>query len=162
MSEPTDQTALPEGDPQSEDDAQAIVDMLIERAAEQLDAQSRTNDSLDAKAGGVLAVAVVALAGLLSIASSTPGWGSPAGLIAVGCAPLVYAIWPRAFEVGADLRTFYATMGGASRADASRQMLSQMLAAIDDNAAALPAAKAQAVRWGTALVLIGFGIAALV
>jgi hypothetical protein len=96
-----------------ESDAQAILDMLIARAAERIEAQSRTNDSLDAKAGGVLAVAVVALAALLSVSDSFAYWGLPAAIIGVGCAPLIYGIWPRPFDVGPDLLAFYTAMGGA-------------------------------------------------
>lgn len=136
--------------------------MLIERAAEQIEAQSRTNDSLDAKAGGVLAVAVVSLAALLAAAPSFPYWGLPAAIIGIGCAPLIYAIWPRPFDVGADLRAFYDAMGGATQLAASRQMLAQLLRAIDDNAAALPRQKATAVRAGTGITLLGLIVAAIV
>ena len=82
-------------------------------------------------------------------------------MIGVGCLPLAWALRPREFSVGTDLRGFYYEMGARPLEDASRQMLSQLLRAIDENRAAL-AHKGDAVDWGVRIVLTGFVAAVVV
>jgi hypothetical protein len=48
------------------------------------------------------------------------------------------AIWPRTFDLGPDPRKFYEAMGTSTRVDATRQMLSELLKAVDENDRQLP------------------------
>lgn len=139
-----------------------MLDLLIDQATAELSELNRADDGLDTKAGGVLAAAFVALAALLAGSKgAVPWWGIPAAVIGVGCLPLAWALRPREFSVGTDLRGFYYEMGARPLEDASRQMLSQLLRAIDENRAAL-AHKGDAVDWGVRIVLTGFVAAVVV
>jgi hypothetical protein len=77
-------------------------------------------------------------------------WWIPTG--ALGCAGvlLLAAVWPRTFNIGPDTRRFYETMGASLRLDATRQMLSDLLAAIDENDSQLPSKNR--------LFKVGFGL----
>jgi hypothetical protein len=59
----------------AERDAQGVLDLLITRATAEVAELNRTDDNLDAKAGGVLAAAFVALAALLAGGGALHWWG---------------------------------------------------------------------------------------
>jgi hypothetical protein len=65
------------------------------------------------------------------------------------------AVWPRTFDVGPDTRRFYEAMGGGTRLAASRQMLSELLAAIDQNDREL-AGKRRLFKAGFAILVVAF------
>ncbi len=120
-------------------DEQAILDMLVPRAHARIDAQLRDSDALDSKALGVLGVTAATIALMVAVRDDVHRtWWISTG--ALGLAGLLFlaAVWPRAFDVGPDLRRFYEAMAARTRLDASRQMLSELLAAIDENNRRLP------------------------
>jgi len=120
-------------------DEQAILDMLIPRAHARIDAQLRDSDALDSKALGVLGVTAATIALMVAVRDDVHAtWWIPTA--ALGLAGLLFlaAVWPRTFDVGPDPRRFYEAMAARSRLEASRQMLSELLAAIDGNDRRLP------------------------
>ena len=120
-------------------DEQAIVDMLIPRAQSRIDAQLRDSDSLDAKALGVLGVTAAGIALMVAVRRSVNEvWWFPTGALGVAGVLLLASIWPRTFDVGPDPRRFYEAMVTSTRLAASRQMLSELLAAVDVNDRHLP------------------------
>ena len=121
-------------------DEQAILDMLTPRAQSRIDAQLRDSDSLDGKALGVLGVTAAAIALMVAVraAVNEVWWLPTAGLGAAGVL-LLASVWPRTFDLGPDPRRFYEAMATSTRLVASRQMLSELLAAVDANDRHLPA-----------------------
>jgi hypothetical protein len=138
----------------SESDQQAIVDMLVPRAQARVDGQLRDSDAIDAKALGVLGVDAAAIALLVAVRSDLHAtwWIPVSGLGAAGIL-LLAAVWPRTFDVGPDTRRFYETMASSSRLDASRQMLAELLAAVDGNDKQLPP-KAWLFKGGFAILVL--------
>jgi hypothetical protein len=135
-------------------DEQAVLDMLVPRAQARIDGQLRDGDALDTKALGVLGVDTAAVALLVAVRDSlNPLWWIPAGGLAVTGILLLAAIWPRTFDLGPDPRNFYEEMGASTRLVATRQMLSELLAAVDENDGQLPA-KSRLFKIGFALLLV--------
>ncbi len=120
-------------------DEQAILDMLIPRAQSRIDAQLRDSDSLDSKALGVLGVTAAAIALMVAVrAAVNELWWLPTGAVGGAGVLLLASIWPRRFDLGPDPRRFYEAMATSTRLAASRQMLSELLAAVDANDRHLP------------------------
>jgi hypothetical protein len=118
----------------AESDAQAILDMLVPRAQARIDGQLRDNDALDAKALGFLGVDAAAIALMVAVRDAlNEMWWIPTSALGCAAAILLAAVWPQRFDVGPDTRRFYETMGGSTRLAATRQMLSELLAAVDVN-----------------------------
>jgi hypothetical protein len=118
----------------AETDHQAIVDMLILHSRPRLEAQLQDGDELVTKALGVLAIDVSALAVLVTVRGDIHAfwWLAGGGLVASGLL-LLGTIWPREFSTGPDPAEFYEEMGGSTRIVASRQMLTELIAALDRN-----------------------------
>jgi hypothetical protein len=122
-----------------EEDEQGILDMLNHRAQARIEGQLRDSDALDAKALGILGVTAAAIALMVAVRDSiNQWWWIPTAALGIAAVLLLAAIWPRTFDLGPDIRRFYEVMGGTTRITASRQMLSELLAAIDQNDKQLP------------------------
>jgi hypothetical protein len=61
-------------------------------------------------------------------------WWIPAIVIGVAGLLFIAVVWPREFDFGPDLSTFQSTMGGGPTLAASRQMLTELVSAIENNA----------------------------
>jgi len=135
-------------------DEQAVLDMLVPRAQARIDGQLRDGDALDTKALGVLGVDTAPVALLVAVRDSLNAlWWIPTGGLGVTGILLLAAIWPRTFDLGPDPRKFYEEMGGGTRLAATRQMLSELLAAADENDRQLPA-KSRLFKIGFALLVV--------
>ena len=120
-------------------DEQAILDMLIPRAQSRIDAQLRDSDSLDGKALGVLGVTAAGIALMAAVRAAVHElWWLPTAGLGVAGVLLLASVWPRTFDLGPDPRRFYEAMATSTRLVASRQMLSELLAAVDGNDRHLP------------------------
>jgi hypothetical protein len=134
-------------------DEQAIVDMLIPRAQSHIDAQLRDSDALDSKALGVLGVTAATIALMVAVRGDVHRtWWIPTAALGLAGLFLLAAVWPRTFDVGPDPRQFYEAMAARTRLDASRQMLAELLAAIDRNNRRVPD-KNRLFKAGFALVI---------
>src|SRR6266516_4087518 len=137
-----------------ESDELAILDMLVPRAQARIDGQLRDGDALDTKTLGVLGLDTAAVALLVAVRDALNAlWWIPAGALGVTGVLLLAAIWPRTFDLGPDPRKFYEEMGGGTRLAATRQMLSELLAAADENDRQLPA-KSRLFKIGFALLVV--------
>jgi hypothetical protein len=125
--------------PQKEDE-QGVLDMLNPRAQARIEGQLRDSDALDAKSLGILGVTGAAIALMVVVRDAVnQWWWIPTAALGIAAVLLLAAIWPRTFDLGPDIRRFYEVMGGTTRIAASRQMLSELLAAIDQNDNSFPA-----------------------
>jgi hypothetical protein len=140
-----------------EADEQGILDMLVPRGQARIEGQLRDSDALDAKALGILGVTAAAIALMVAVRHDLNRfWWIPTAALGVAAVLLLAAVWPRTFDVGPDVRRFYEVMGGAPRLTASRQMLLELLAAIDQNDRELPH-KRRLFKAGLVLVLALLG-----
>jgi hypothetical protein len=144
-------------------DQQAILDMVIAHARPQLASQLRYGDEIATKALGVLALNVSALAVLVTVGEQLNEWWWVAGAgLLLSAVLLLATIWPRAFSVGPEPAEFYAKMAGQSRRVAGRQMLTELIAALERNDAPLRA-KDRLFKAGFALLVVsGFGAVGVV
>ena len=125
--EPTQARGTPE-------DEQGILDMLIRRAETRLEAQLQDADDLATKSLGVLALDVSAAAIIVSARDDLASlWPLAAGVFVIPIVLLGVAVWPRTFDTGPEPDAFYEEFGGATRLDASRQMLSELVYARAQN-----------------------------
>jgi hypothetical protein len=119
----------------SEDEEERVLnDVLLPVALSRFDGASGDADSIDTKSLGVLALAAAAIAVLVAVHDGiNRHW--PIGALSMAAAGvlLVFAIWPRSWDFGPNLEAFYSEMSGAPRVEASRQMLSELLASVDKN-----------------------------
>jgi hypothetical protein len=117
------------------EDEHAVLDnLLVPMARERLDGRLRDCDALDTKALGTLALDGAALAVLVAAHESINRlWWIPAIALGTAAAMLLIAIWPRRFDFGPDLRSFYSDLSDSSPLTASRQMFAEVLAALDAN-----------------------------
>jgi hypothetical protein len=108
--------------------------MLVARAQARLDAQLRDADAFELKALGLLGADAAALGVLVAVheALSRLWWAVASGFGLAGLLLLV-TIWPRKLDAGPSVRTFYETFGDGTALDVSRQMLAELIAAIDAN-----------------------------
>jgi hypothetical protein len=136
------------------DDEQAILDLLIPRAQSRLDGQFGDGDAMDSKALGLLGLDAAAIALMTAVRHDLASlWWLPTTALGLAGALLLAAVWPRRFDLGPDTRRFYETMGMSSRLEASRQMLTELLVAVEENDLRLPA-KAKLFKSGFALLVI--------
>jgi hypothetical protein len=135
-------------------EASAILAMLVEVAGNQLDQQLESSDSHDAKALGLLAVDVGAVAGAIAVSPSwTPCWIVPIVLAVISALGFLETVRSRQYNFGPDLREFYERHGAGPLGDAQRFMLAQLLEAIDFNNGLLPP-KARAFVVGLVALLL--------
>jgi hypothetical protein len=115
-------------------DEDDVLRLIVERAQAQLASQFRDADALDVKALGVLAIDGVAL-GVLIAAHDLLNryWWAPAAALGLAGGFLLLAVWPRRLDEGPNWRIFYEQFGGGTVAEVGRQMLSELLTAIDEN-----------------------------
>jgi len=116
------------------DDEEVVVQMLVARAQSRLDAQLRVLQGLDLKALGLLGADAAAVGVLIAIhdAVNRLWWLDASGLAVAGLLLLI-AVWPRSFDVGPSLRTFYDTHGSGAAVDVARHLLAELLEAIETN-----------------------------
>jgi hypothetical protein len=133
----TDEDSQPddvEGDRPTVIDQSAIVDMLIVRAQGRIDTQLRDAESLAVKALGVLAVNAAAVALMVSVHSDLSRyWPVPTIALGVAGLGLLWGVWPAKLDTGPDTRTFFETFGGGFELQTKRQMLADLLTAVDRN-----------------------------
>jgi len=118
------------------DGEQARVNLLVSSAEDRLQRQLAEADAIDAKARGVLALAVAAIALLVATHNSINRfWWIPTVGLAVASALLMLSVRPRRFDVGPDLRWLYDhwSRQQTSAADAAREMLSELLLSLANN-----------------------------
>jgi hypothetical protein len=117
-------------------DEQARVELLVQHAEDRLQRQLAEGDAIDAKALGTLALSAAAIALLVATHDTINRlWWIPVIGLAVASGFLLWAIRPRRFDVGPDLEWLYNAWEAAkvSAADASRDMLAELLASVENN-----------------------------
>jgi hypothetical protein len=122
----------------TEAEEERAADLVISELQRQIGAQYSSNDSLDLRTLGLLALA---LAGTALVASKQEHWHWY-WLISMSClfdCALCYlvALWRLDFNRGPDLHDFYATVSGTVL-QAKAQLISQLFTALDANSDHLP------------------------
>lgn len=120
-----------------------------------LDGQFRDSDALDVKALGLLGADAAALAVLVATHDALSRlWWIPAVGLGIAGMLLLAAVWPRTMDSGPDWRRFYDRWGGAIPAQAARQMLVELLAAVETNDAQARKAHGKNVVFKLAFALL--------
>jgi hypothetical protein len=115
-------------------DQTAIVDMMIARAQGRIDTQLHDAETLAIKALGVLAVDAAALALLISVHNDISRyWPVPTAALGLAGLGFLWAVWPARLDTGPDTRAFFETFGGGFELATKRQMLADLLVAVDRN-----------------------------
>jgi hypothetical protein len=115
-------------------DQERILELIVAGARMRLEGQLRDSDAVDVKTLGVLAANAAVLGVLIAVHSAIDVlWWIPATGLGLGDLLLLCAVWPRALDAGPDWRVFYGRWGASTPSDAGRQMLSELLDAIDRN-----------------------------
>jgi|ERR671934_896301 hypothetical protein len=133
--------------------------MLVAQAQSRLDAQLRALQWLDLKALGLLGADAAAEGVLITVhdALNRFWWLDAAGLAVAGLLLLV-AIWPQRLDVGPSLRAFYETFGSGAAVDIARQMLAELLEAIDANDRVTNARKPEMlIKLSLVLIVLSLG-----
>jgi hypothetical protein len=144
-------TGLPAEGPS---DAEVVTQLVITGALSRLEAQLRDNNALDLKALGVLGADAAALGVLIAAHDALSRlWWIPAAGLGVAGFLLLVTIWPRKLDGGPNWREFYETFGGGTARDVGRQLLAELLAAIDENERRTRARKPNAVFKGGLLLM---------
>jgi hypothetical protein len=139
----------------TEADELALLELLVPRAQGRIDGQLRESDALDGKALGILGADAAAIALLVAVRFElSRAWWIAAAALGASAVALLATVWPRTFDVGPDPRRFYETMAGATRVQSARQMLSELIAAGEHNAAQLPGRR-RLFKVGFALLVAG-------
>lgn len=141
-----------EGNPEDE---RAILHLLLPHARGRIDGQLRDSDALDSKALGVLALDAAAIALLVAVRDALDHlWWVPCLPLGLAGALLLATVWPRRLDLGPDTRGFYERMRTSTELVALRQMLVELLDAVEGNNAQLPD-KYRLFKIGFAFVAIG-------
>lgn len=155
---------MSEGEPgdrppsQTNEDRVRVLSLIIERAEARIAFQSRDIDSHDTKALAFIAVDLAGAGVLVGVRDSLqPWWWVP--LIGLGISAAFFAstLWPRLFDSGPNLRQFYETWGGSTVVDVHRQMMGEMLDAIDKNRRILPG-KERAFNVGAVVLAVTIAV----
>ena len=116
-------------------DVEVVTQMVITGALSRLESQLRNNNARDLKALGVLGADAAALGVLIASHDAINRlWWVPAAGLGVAGFLLLVTVWPRKLDEGPNWREFYETFGGGTAKSVGRQMLAELLAAIDENA----------------------------
>lgn len=140
--------------PPSDEDRVSMLTLIIERAEARIAFQSQDIDSHDTKVLAFIALDLAG-AGVLTAArdSLQPWWWIPLIGLTISVAFFASTLWPRLFDSGPNLRQFYEKWGGSTPLDFHRQMMGELLDAIDNNRRILPA-KEKAFNWGAGILAI--------
>jgi hypothetical protein len=150
--------SLPRG---KEADEQAILDMLVSQTRARVSEQLQNSDELGTRALGVAAVDVGALALVVAVRGDLSRfWWVPVLCYLLAGGLLLGTVWPRVFDAGPEPRTFYERYGGGTRLDASRAMLSELLAAKDTNDPLL-SVKNRVFKWGFGILIVAILVSLL-
>ena len=134
-------------------DDEQVLSLVIERAEKRLEGQLRDSDAADAKALGLLGADAVVLGVIVGVHGALNHlWAVPAFVLGAGGLVLLGVVWPRKFDVGPEPAAFYLAYGAAKLAQAQRQMLSELLAAIAWNERFK---KIALLKQGALLILLG-------
>jgi hypothetical protein len=146
----------------ADDDDEAVTEMLVVRAQSRLDAQVHALQGLDLKALGLLGADAAVAAVLIAVhdAVNRFWWLDVSGLAVAGVL-LMVTVWPTKLDVGPSLRAFYDTFGSRAPLDVARQMLAELLEAIDANDRAMRSRKPETLI-KLSLVLIVLSLAGAV
>jgi hypothetical protein len=140
----------------TDSDHLAIVEMLVVHSRSRLETQLQDSDEVASKAQGFLALDVGVLALLVTERHGLCDyWVAPAGALFVAGALLLTTIWPQEFLAGPEPREFYEEMGLSPLLAANRQMLAELLAALDTNDGLLRR-KTAFFKFGFATLLLAF------
>jgi hypothetical protein len=135
-------------------ETEQVLEMVIAQARARLASQLRGSDSLDIKALGVLAADAAALGVLIAAHDAiNPRWWIAALFLSAGGFLLLIAVWPRKLDEGPNLRAFYLLFGGGTAEAAGRQMLSELLTAIEGNDK--KTGKSGLFKFGFSIMVIG-------
>jgi len=123
----------------SDEDRIRVFALIIEQAEARIAFQSQDIDSHDTKVIAFLAVDVAVAGVLVAVRDSLqPWWWVPLIGLAASAAFFASTLWPRLFDSGPNLRQFYEKWGGSTPVDIHRQMMGELLDAIDNNRGILP------------------------
>jgi hypothetical protein len=112
----------------------AILDMLIARAQGRIDTQLRDAETRAAKSLGVLALDAAAVALLVGVhADLSDSWPVPTAALGVAGLGFLWVVWPVKLDTGPDTRAFFEAFGGGFEITTKKQMLADLLAAVDRN-----------------------------
>jgi hypothetical protein len=153
-----------EGWANAEHEEAVLRELLVPLAQARLEIQIGDIDASDSKGLNGLGLSAAAIGVIVAVHDSVNHlWPIPvAGLVVAG-AFFFWALWPRQFEPGVDLREFYDKMSSAEPVVAHRQMFAELIACEQRNNKPLDR-KVNAVQCGIGLLilsLIGLGIVAL-
>lgn len=108
--------------------------MLIVRAQGRIDTQLRDAETRAAKSLGVLALDAAAVALLVGVhAYLSRFWPVPTAALGVAGLGFLWVVWPAKLDTGPDTRAFFETFGGGFELATKKQMLADLLAAVDRN-----------------------------
>jgi len=125
--------------PQSHEERIRVLSLVIERAEARIAFQSQDIDSHDVKVLAFLAVDLAGAGVFVGVRDSLqPWWWVPLIGLAVSATFFASTLWPRQFDSGPNLRQFYEKWGGSTLVDVHRQMMGELLDAIDKNKRILP------------------------
>jgi hypothetical protein len=114
--------------------ADRVLELVLDRVQARLDGQFRDSDALDAKALGVLGADAAALGVLIAAHDGiNTYWWIPGLVLGAAGLILLAAIWPRTLDSGPNWRLFYEQHGGGEPEAVGRQMLAELLAAVELN-----------------------------
>jgi len=137
-------------------DNASVAEAVVDRVQARLDRQFDYNDALDAKCFGLLGADAAAIGVLVAVHDSINRyWAIPAIALGVSAIFLMYVIYPRKLDAGPNWREFYEKFGGANPLDASLQMLTELLLAVEANDATVPA---KDVPFKIGFVVMAFGL----
>jgi hypothetical protein len=115
-------------------DQVAILDMMITRAQGRIDTQLRDAEIRAARSLGVLAIDAAAVALLVGVHTDLSRfWPVPTVALGIAGFGFLWVVWPAKLDSGPDTRAFFETFGGGLELTTKRQMLADLLAAVDRN-----------------------------
>jgi len=147
--------------PESDEERIRVLGLIIKRAEARIVFQGQDIDSHDVKVLAFLAVDLAGAGVLVGVRDSLqPWWWVPLIGLAISATSFASTLWPQVFDTGPNPRQFYEKWGGSTLADVHRQMMGELLDAIDKNKRILPS-KERAFNIGAvalALTIIGGAI----